>query len=136
MGNSGNNLLIGFLVFSVLFFAVALLVGPDDAVDSDVDAADSLATSARGDPLTLESRQLRLVSTRIVWLHPLKAQRAGTLSPSRVGSCGSCRRCGRRSPTRQDSRGSPSIWSTRLSDAWGSAPKRSSSTRPSLLPHC
>ena len=69
MGNSGNNLLIGFLVFSVLFFAVALLVGPDDAVDSDVDAADSLATSAsgtaRGDPLTLESRQLRLVST--VW---------------------------------------------------------------------
>lgn len=69
MGNSGNNLLIGFLVFSVLFFAVALLVGPDDAVDSDVDAADSLATSAlgtaRGAPLTLESRQLRLVST--VW---------------------------------------------------------------------
>ena len=69
MGNSGNNLLIGFLVFSVLFFAVALLVGPDDAFDSDVDAADSLATSAsgtaRGDPFTLESRQLRLVST--VW---------------------------------------------------------------------
>ena len=69
MGNSGNNLLIGFLVFSVLFFAVALLVGPDDAVDSDVDAADSLAASAsgtaRGAPLTLESRQLRLVST--VW---------------------------------------------------------------------
>ena len=69
MGNSGNNLLIGFLVFSVLFFAVALLVGPDDAVDSDVDGADSLATSAsgtaRGDPLTLATRQLQLVST--VW---------------------------------------------------------------------
>ena len=65
MGNSGNNLLIGFLVFSILFFAVTLLVGPDDTVDSNVDAADSLATSAHGDPLTLESRQLRLVST--VW---------------------------------------------------------------------
>ena len=67
MGNSGNNLLIGFLVFSVLFFAVALLVRQDAAVDSDVDAADSLATSAsdtaRGDHPTLATRQLRLVST-------------------------------------------------------------------------
>ena len=70
MGHSGNKLLIGFLVFSVLFFAVALLVGHDDAVDSDEDAADSSAATsasdtAREDPLTLESRQLRLVST--VW---------------------------------------------------------------------
>ena len=64
MGNSGNNLLIGFLVFSVLFFAVALLVRDDSAVDSDVDAADSLASTAgRGDHPTLASRQLRLVST-------------------------------------------------------------------------
>ena len=68
MGNSGNNLLIGFLVFSVLFFAVALLVGQDAAVYSDGDAADSLASTsasdtARGEHPTLATRQLRLVST-------------------------------------------------------------------------
>ena len=70
MGSQGNKLLIGFLVFSGLFFAVATLVRKDAAVDSDVDAADSLASAstsgtARGDHLTPASRQLRLVST--VW---------------------------------------------------------------------
>ena len=68
MGNSGNNLLIGFFIFSVLFFSVALLVRHGTAVNSDVDAADRLASTsasstARGDPLPLASRQLRLVST-------------------------------------------------------------------------
>ena len=106
-GNSGNNLLIGFLVFSVLFFAVALLVGHDD-----VDGADSLATSAsgtaRGDRLTLESRQLRLVST--VWPPFTNAPGTAAVRPQ----------SGRRgAPTRGDHRRNLSSW-----------------TRPSLLPHC
>ena len=67
MGNSGNNLLIGFLVFSILFFAVALLVRHDSAVDSAGDAADSLASTsasgtARKDHPTLATRQLRLMA--------------------------------------------------------------------------
>ena len=59
MNNSGNNLLIGFLVFSVLFFAVALLVGPDPEVNSAVDASGT----AREDQPPLATRQLRLVAT-------------------------------------------------------------------------
>ena len=81
MSSRGNNFLIGFLVFSVLLFAVALLVRQDAAIDSDVDvqhhgtlgdahakedaanAADSLASTsasgtARGDHLTLASYDL------------------------------------------------------------------------------
>ena len=86
MGSPGNNFLIGFLVFSVLLFAVALLVRQDaeinpdvdvqhhgtsggahakeDAeIDPDVDAADSLASTsasgtARRDHLTLASYDL------------------------------------------------------------------------------
>ena len=52
----------------------------------------------------------------------------------RVGSCISCRQRGRRSPTHQNSRGSPSIWLAWLSNAWGSSPKRSSWTNGSLTP--
>ena len=68
MGSPGNRLLIGFLVFSSLFFAVATLVRQDAAVDADVDASDSLAPAsapgaAGGDRPTLATRQLRLVST-------------------------------------------------------------------------
>ena len=68
MGSPGNRLLIGFLVFSSLFFAVAMLLRQDAAVDSGVDAADSLAPAsapgaARGDRPTLATRELRLVST-------------------------------------------------------------------------
>ena len=37
MSSPGNNLLAGFLIFSVLFFAVALLLRRDAAVDSGVD---------------------------------------------------------------------------------------------------
>ena len=37
MSSRGNNFLIGFLVFSVLLFAVALLVRQDEAIDSNVD---------------------------------------------------------------------------------------------------
>ena len=79
----GNNLLIMFLVFSFLFFVVALLVKEFVLSDSEMevqqngtsggsygkeDAADSPATTsasgtARGDHLTLSNRQLRLVST-------------------------------------------------------------------------
>lgn len=56
MGNSGNNLLLGFLVFSVLFFAVALLVR------QDAEVADRLAST----PASGTARpQLRLLST--VW---------------------------------------------------------------------
>ena len=86
MSSLGNNFLIGFLVFSVLLFALALLVRQDAAIDSDVDvqhhstagiahakedeaidsnvdAADSLASTsasgtARGDHLTLASYDL------------------------------------------------------------------------------
>ena len=68
MGSPGNRLLIGFLVFSGLFFAVAFLVRQNAAVDSGVEAADSLASTsasgtAREDHPTLATRQLRLVST-------------------------------------------------------------------------
>ena len=86
MSNRGNNFLIGFLVFSVLLFAVALLVRHDAEIDADVDvqhhstssgthakedaeidadadAVDSLASTAasgtaRGDYLTLASYDL------------------------------------------------------------------------------
>ncbi len=37
-GNTGNRLLAGFLCFSVVFFAVALLTGNDAPVDPDVEA--------------------------------------------------------------------------------------------------
>lgn len=67
MSHLGRNLLIGFLVFSVLVFAVALFVHEDQAIDSAVDApanpADSLAftpapSTAHADDFTLESYDL------------------------------------------------------------------------------
>ena len=92
MSSLGNKFLIGFFIFSVLFFAVALLVRQDAAIDpdvdvqhhgtagvahakedaaidSDVDAADSLASTsasgtARGDYLTLASYDLEKPARR------------------------------------------------------------------------
>ena len=92
MSSLSNNFLIGFFIFSVLFFAVALLVRQDAAIDpdvdvqhhgtagvahakedaaidSDVDAADSLASTsasgtAREDHLTLASYDLEKPARR------------------------------------------------------------------------
>lgn len=67
MSALGRNLLIGFLVFSVLIFAVALFVYEDRAIDSAVDApanpADSLAfppapSTAHADDFPLKSYDL------------------------------------------------------------------------------
>ena len=86
MSSPGNNFLLGFFIFSVLFFAVALLVRhgavinanvdvqhhgtsggahakEDAAINADVDAADSLASTAASgtahrDHLTLASYDL------------------------------------------------------------------------------
>ncbi len=68
MGSRGDKLLIGFLVFSGLFFAVALLIRQDDVVGSAVDAegssgSASASTAVGGDQRTLAARPLRFVST-------------------------------------------------------------------------
>ena len=46
MSSPGNNLLAGFLIFSVLFFAAALLLRRDAAVDSGVDVQQQDASGA------------------------------------------------------------------------------------------
>ena len=68
MDGVGNKLLVGFLVFSGLFFVAALLLSQGDAVDSAADGDDSPgsaspAAAADGDHRPSATRQLRLVST-------------------------------------------------------------------------
>ena len=59
MVSPGNNLLIGFLVFSFLVFAAGLLVREEGAAESEADGPDT----AKQDHPPLASRQLQLVST-------------------------------------------------------------------------
>ena len=61
MASPGNRLLVGFLVFGFVVFAVGLLVREEAAVDYQVNASDT----AEEDHPPLASRQLELVST--VW---------------------------------------------------------------------